>query len=297
MLAPAIAAATDITVQAPRAFGYVLGDTLTLEALIRLDLGVRLDPASLPQPHRVSSWLDLVAVDISPAPTAEASGPFRLRMTYQNFYAALEPRALEIPAVTLTIRDGAARRELTAPPFLFVTSPLRELAPSTGGNPLTLQPDIPPSPFPLRPDAERAALAAAVLALAGLGLAAARGWRPFGRHRRPFDEAARAIRRRRIPQDAAAYLSALVALHRAFDETAGRRLLAEDTADLLSRAPHLAARQVDVARLFEASRIAFFGAGAEAAMARLPPPELIAIATRLAQAERRAPTRIVGDAA
>ncbi|MFG1402976.1 nonribosomal peptide synthetase MxaA [Xanthobacter sediminis] len=296
MLAPVVAAA-DLTVRTPRAFGYVLGDTLTLEALIRLDPGTRLDPASVPQPHRVSSWLDLVAVDVTPAPTAETEGPFRLRMTYQSFYAALEPRALEIPAVTLTVRDAAARRELIVPPFRFVTSPLRELAPSTGGNPLALQPDIPPSPFPLRPEAERAGLAAAVLALTGTGLAVARGWRPFCRRRRPFDAAARAIRRPGAPQDAAAYLSALVALHRAFDETAGRRLLAEDIADFLSRAPHLAERQADVARLFEASRIAFFGAGAEAAMARLSPPELIALATRLAQAERQGPARIAEGAA
>lgn len=282
--------ADEITFQPPRAFGYVLGDTLTLAAEVRLDPGARLDPASLPQPHKVSSWLELVAVEITPAIGAVPAGPYRLRLTYQTFFSALEPRSLEIPAWPLTIIRADGPRTLSVPAFRFVVSPLRELTPSKGGNPLALQPDMAPTPFALRPDLMKAALAALVAVAGAGGLALTQGWRPFARRPRPFAAAARAIRRAGAQDEEGRYLAALVTLHRAFDEAAGHRLLADDLADFLRQAPGLSCERVGIERLFAASRMAFFGAGAPGAMAELPPDALITLATRLARAERRAPT-------
>lgn len=289
LLAMPAAEASELQLQAPRAFGYVVGDTLTLEADIRLDPGARLDPASLPQPRKVSSWLDLVSVEITPPIGAVPAGAYRLRMTYQSFFSALEPRSLEIPPWPLTIRDGEARRTLSVPAFRFVVSPLRELVPSHGGNPMALQPDILPAPAPLGPDMKKAGLSAAVAALAALGLALAQGWRPFATGRRPLAAAARQIRRRRAEETPQAYRDALVTLHRAFDASAGRRLLKEDLGAFLEEAPALAPEREDIERLFGASRTAFFGAGIPAARSELPYADLVALSGRLARAERQMP--------
>lgn len=284
---PGAARADSLTLDPARAFGYVLGDTLTLEAEIRLDPGARIDPSSLPRPHAVSPWLDLVAVDLAP-PDHAADGHYRLRLTYQSFFGPLEPRALDIPAWPLLVREGAARRALEVPAFTFVATPLRELVPSRAGNPMALRPDLPPPSYPLGPDALRAGLAAGVAALGLAALALTRGWRPFRRAARPF-----AAARRGILQSGAAtaqtYRAALLALHRAFDSTAGRRLLGDDVGAFLAREPRFSNLADDVGALFAASRVAFFGAGTEAAMARLPPEALTAIARRLADAERRDP--------
>ncbi|MDQ0504078.1 nonribosomal peptide synthetase MxaA [Xanthobacter agilis] len=282
-LASPVARADSIALKAPRAFGYVIGDTLTLEAVITLDPGAQIDPASLPQPRKVSSWLNLVATELTP----DAAGHLRLSLTYQTFFSPLEPRTLEIPAWPLTIRQGDARRTLTVPAFAFVTTPLRELVASQGGNPMALQPDIAPRPFPLGGEWRRAGLAAAMAGFGAFGFALASGWRPFARHPRPFAAAARALRRQGDPGTPEAYRAALLSLHRGFDATSGRRLLAEDIGAFVRQSPRFAERESDIARLFAASRTAFFGAGAELAMVQLPPAEVVAIAARLARTEAR----------
>ncbi|MFG1478913.1 nonribosomal peptide synthetase MxaA [Xanthobacter sp. V4C-4] len=282
------ARADSVTLTAPRAFGYVIGDTLTLDADIRLDPGARLDPASLPRPHSVSSTLDLVAVHLMPLPLDGAAPRYRLQLTYQNFFGALEPRTLDIPPWPLTVRDGAARRELLVPGFAFVATPLRELVSSRGGNPLALQPDIPPAPIPLSPLAARTGLAATLALFALLALALVRGWRPFRRAVRPFAQAERAIRRDGTG-DRDSYRAALLALHRAFDASAGRRLLSDDVGAFLAQDRRFAGLAGEIDAVFAASRIAFFGAGLDAARAQLSADRLRAIARRLTRAERRAP--------
>ncbi|MFG1371966.1 nonribosomal peptide synthetase MxaA [Xanthobacter oligotrophicus] len=284
--APARAAAVELF--APRPFGYFLGDLITLEAEVTLDPGFRLEPGSLPQPRPVTYWLDLRRADLTELPQVNGARRYRLILTYQSFYAPLETRALDIPAVPLTARDGDHVLNLTVPSWSFMSSPLRSLVSGGAANPMALQGDIAPSPHPLRADLRRAAGAAA-LALASLaGLAILRGWGPFGRRRQPFAAAAQDIRRiLAAPPTADAYCKALLRLHRAFDATAGRRLLADDVPDFLTDTPHLGSVAQGIAHFFRASRVAFFGQETDAAMAELTPEALLSLARRLAVAERK----------
>ncbi|MDI4655292.1 nonribosomal peptide synthetase MxaA [Xanthobacter autotrophicus] len=291
-LAAASVRAATVELFAPRPFGYFLGDLITLEAVVTLDPGFRLEPGSLPRPRPVTYWLDLRRAELADLPQVNGARRYRLTLTYQTFYAPLETRGLDIPAVPLTARDGDHVLNLTVPAWSFASSPLRSLIAGGGANPMALQPDIAPRPHPLRTDLRRAGGAAALSLACALGLAGLRGWGPFGRRRPPFSAAARDMRRMlAAPPAAEAYSKALLRLHRAFDAAAGRRLLADDVPDFLAAAPHLATAADTIARFFHASRVAFFGQGPDAAMAEMAPEALLSLARRLAVAERKGAVR------
>jgi mxaA protein len=82
------------------------------------------------------------------------------------------------------------------------------------------------------------------------------------------------------------YLEALLRVHRAFDESARGRLLSEDVAQFISHAPRFRPLEDEIARFFDASRQAFFGTDADAAMQSFPPARLNALLNRLVAAER-----------
>ena len=296
LLATTPVRAAGVDLYAPRAFGYFIGDTLSLEAVVTLDAGWHLDESALPRPRPVTYWLDLKRLDVKPE-TAPDGGPrYRLTLTYQTFYAPLEPRALTIPAVPLAARrddarTGDARQTLTIPAWTFVSSPLRELVASQRGNPMALQPDIRPRPYPLAPDARLAAAAAIVAAVSLVVFAAASGSGPFAGRSRPFAAALRHIRRLPDLDAPLGYEDALQLLHRAFDAAAGQRLFGEDAAAFLAARPALGGEARDIDRFFTASRIAFFGDDPNAAMALLPPAGLLDLARRLSAIERRGGTR------
>lgn len=285
--APAAAARVDL--YAPRAFGYFLGDTLALEAVITLDPGYGLEGSALPRPRSITYWLDLTAVTLKELQAKDGGRRYLLQLTYQSFYAPLAPQVLTIPVLPLVAVDGEARLDLTVPAFTFIASPLREITKTAGGDPMALKPDMLPEPYHLKADYFRAAIASAAALSSLLLLAALRGWGPFARRRHPFVLAARDMTRRlsREPSEDA-YKEGLLLLHRAFDGAAGRRLLADDVPAFIGERPTLVAEAAGIARVFEASRIAFFGDGPGRAMALLPPADLLAIARRLAAAERAA---------
>jgi mxaA protein len=75
-------------------------------------------------------------------------------------------------------------------------------------------------------------------------------------------------------------------LHRAFDEVAGQRLLAEDLDRFLAIHPDLDQQGGEITRFFASSRSVFFGDDLGAGIATLPPSELSSLAGRLASIER-----------
>lgn len=291
LLAAAPAGAAGVDLYAPRAFGYLIGDTITLEAVVTLDAGWRLDESSLPRPRPVTYWLDLKSLGVKPETAPDGTPRYRLILTYQTFYAPLEPRALDIPAVPLAARKDDSRQSLSIPAWTFVSSPLREIVAGQRRNPMALQPDVLPRPYPLAADAGRAAAAAAVAIASLIAFAAASGWGPFAGRSRPFSIAVRHMRRLPDLDAPLGYEDALQLLHRAFDAAAGRRLFGEDVPAFLANVPALAGEQEAIDRFFTASRIAFFGDDAEMAMALLPPDALLDFARRLAAVERRGGTR------
>lgn len=285
--APAAAQLRALDLYAPRGFGYVIGDTLSLSVEIVLDAPFQLDPASLPRPQPLDYWLDLTRVELTEGSAPEGGRRYRLDLTYQTFYAPLEPKRLALPALHLAAMDGERRVPLTVPAWSFLTSPLREIVSTGQGATLGLRPDAPPRPIPTSTARLGILATLATALLVGTGLAWHSGRGPFAARRpRPFTRAARQVARDLKGEDAPGYGEALRTLHRAFDTTAGRGVFAEDLPAFFRAHPTFAAAEAEVRTLFDASRRLFFGADESAARRVLPPAALQVLARRLGVIER-----------
>lgn len=274
----------------PRAMGYFLGDTITRTAEIETAPGDEILAAAVPQPGPLNYWLDLRDVDLVTEDRSDAR-VHRLTLTYQTFYAALDPRRLVIPALEVAVKTEGGTETAKIPPFSFVMAPLREVLPQkineTDGY---LLPDE--RPVERRSGSLRTAalISAALASLFLLLLARDLAWWPFN-HRavRPFSRAAREVSRVLGGEESAeGYRGALLALHRAFDTAAGRRVLATDLDRFLSTHPEHGDTRADVERFFAASRKVFFGDAEREGKASLPPSDLKVLAATLARQERAA---------
>ncbi|WP_413205742.1 hypothetical protein [Rhodospirillum sp. A1_3_36] len=255
----AVAAEPEIRFEPPREHGWWIGDTLTARAWIAVDGDGAPDPASLPHPGALAYWLDLRAVEVMKAGEEEGQSLYRVTLTYQTFYAPLEPKRLTIPPLPLSFSGEGGPWQVEIPSWTFVTSPLREiLAPSKPEAMASAPPleDIDPAPL-----VRRTGAAGGLALVALLGLLWHRGIWPFTRLSRPFSQAARALKGGRWRRGAPlAPRAACVLLHRAFDETLGRRMLADDISSFLSAHPEFSALEEDIRAFHQASRALIYGA-------------------------------------
>lgn len=274
----------------PRAFGYFLGDIL--ERTIEIETGAEdeIVPASLPRTGPSNYWLELRSI----AQSSSRHGDGRLhklKLTYQTFYAPIDPRKQTIPAIEIAIRGPNGTETATIPPFTFLMSPLREIFPEKSGetSDTLLRPDGAAEPRRSGSVRTAALVAAGLSALLLTLLARDLAWWPF-HHRpaRPFSRAVREIGRSLTKGGADGYRAALLALHRAFDTAAGHRLLAADLDGFLAAHPEHGGTRPLVERFFSASRAVFFGEAQREAEAGLPPAELQELAATLARQERAA---------
>lgn len=274
----------------PRAFGYFLGDII--ERTIEIETGPddEIVTASLPRTGPSNYWLELRSV----AQSSERRGDGRLhkiKLTYQAFYAPIDPRKQTIPAAQIAVKGPNGSETTTIPPFTFLMSPLREIFPEKSGETAEtfLRPDM---AVPIRHSGglrTAAFIAAGLSALLLILLARDLAWWPFHkRPARPFSRATREIGHALAKGGTEGYRAALLALHRAFDTAAGQRLLAADVDSFLTSHPEYGDTRTAVERFFSASRAAFFGDAQREAETGLPPTELKELAATLARQERAA---------
>ncbi|MFC3694331.1 hypothetical protein ACFOWB_19065 [Chenggangzhangella methanolivorans] len=284
--APAAAQILDRSMTAPQPFGVLLGDVFTLKTRVDVAPPFRLDPSALPKPGPVTYWLDLRSVSSTERKGPNGATRYEISAEYQTFYAPLEAIEQTTPPMKLVVVDDAGKRvEADGASWSFITSPLRPIAATAGGgSAYGLRPDAAPRLPSLR-SAEIKVAAAGVAALLALAwLAFARAWPPFHkRPARPFAAAVRSVARAARGGEEG-WRSAALALHRAFDAAAGRRLLGEDLAAFLADRPSFQQQDAGIRRFFDASRIAFFGRGRPGA--DMPASELVALSRSLAAAER-----------
>lgn len=269
---PEVRAVPEVRVEAPRDYGWWIGDRLVHRALVVLPGDATVVPGSLPRPRPVAYWLDLVATSVKDT-RAEGRRAVLITTEWQTFYAALEPVRREVPPYRLHLSDGS---EVEIPGWGFVTSPIRPiLIPSAPGD---MQPDA--GVRPARAGALlRATAGFGILALLSAGaLAAHQSWWPFRPGpARPFTAAARAARR---APDAA---GAALALHRGFDTANDRPLVAADVGAFVAGRPEFLPLAGEISAFFDRSAQRFFGADSGA-------PEdagiTLGLARRLAALER-----------
>lgn len=250
MLAAANAAAAQqpITVEQPRPFGYVVGDLVTQRILLstpREDF----EPEQLPPGQRVNIWFERRAPRIEQA----SDGRRWLVVDYQLINAPQALTTIILPA--WQIKDQARRAQLNIPAARISVAPLIPNS-STSSE---LRPDREVSIIDTA--SQRANVLLWWMAL-GITLAAWLAWLQWRNWRdsynRPF---ARALHELRHLDETAP--EAWQAMHRAFDQAAGRVLQTETLPALFERAPYLQSQRAEIEHFFVQSNERFFGAGSQ----------------------------------
>ena len=275
-----------VTVQPPqRDFGYFVGDVMDAQAVVTVDAGAELEASSLPSTGPVSTWVDLRHIDIKQSTEA---GALRITISsqYQSFYDPEEAGRTQVPGYILSFKSGGKRFDAQVPGFSYRASPFRhDLNPIIESS--ALRGDHPFLMVPLGTAKLRLAISLAVALLAAALLAAGRGWLPGFRLRgRPFAHATRQVAKLSRQDGEQAHEAALLALHRAFDAASGKRMLADDLDQFLTRHSAFQPLRAEIERFFAASRAIFFGPAAERGREQAKLSELLTFGRRLTRAER-----------
>lgn len=307
------AAVEAVNVWDPRAYGYFIGDQFEREVEVITTGDTELFAASLPRPGPVTYWLDLVSVDQN-AREGNGRRVYKFRLKYQIFYSALQATQLKVPAIALSFKNphaadipaaGDAKKAdetevggnvASIPALTLTISPLRDIV-------LT---DVMPEQNTdiadvLKPDVRATTLSTAkptrllAAALVAMALSAAlllwhyAIW-PFARRpRRPFTLAERRIRSLAShPEAEGTYRDSLLQLHRAIDETVGRRVFAADLPAFLHDRSKYQNLKPELETFFSNSQLYFFSADKREAEAAFPLESVQALAGELSREERAA---------
>ncbi len=248
-----------LEVVTPRAFGYVIGDTLDHRITLELARPYRLDEASLPAAGQLRAGLELRAPVVRVRQVRDTTR-YEILLTYQIFHFAERLQTLAIPPVELRVGKGGPSLPVMVPEWRFSLAPLAPRRIEGSAALPELRPDRPPPAMPVRPHVYRLIALAAGLFTALMYLAHAWWGMPLlARRNRPFAHALRDLRRlARKPFSEARYLDALRRLHRAFNQTAGRTLFADNLDLFFVRHPEFASLRASIEGLFMQSRQAFF---------------------------------------
>ncbi len=250
LLLSAAFAAAAAPEQPLRDFGYFIGDVLTQRVPLQR-AGENLELAEAPPNGRTGRWLRRLAS----ASQRDEAGRNWLLLEYQIINSPREPVTVALPELHLRVVDG---EPLAVAPVPISISPLTPAAGAGGGDMPGIRPDRPPVPPDTAVAARRLQLGGLAL---GITLAAWLGWwlwRLYARaERAPFAAALqrlRALEADRLDENPEAWL----ALHRAFNATAGRSVTGSDIGVLMRQAPWLASQRTRIDEFFDNSALRFF---------------------------------------
>lgn len=263
---PAGAAVEHLSVKTPRSFGYAIGDTIEHEVSLALDPGFELDPASIPEPGRVSRWLSLNEA-LHESEFREGSARHTIRLRFQVVNAAQSVISAGTPPMSLRILGPDGDFPVVIPSWGFTISPIVTSEERPPGRLPELRPTLPPGPVPTLMRTVRVSvlggLALILVVLIARVHVAGRIGRRAHRH---FERAYRRIQHRtrgsEIPR---AYADALVEMHAAFNATAGRAVFKHDLARFFREHPRFEPLREPIAALFAESAAVFYGGDTEPA--------------------------------
>lgn len=291
-----LASVTAFGVNDPRAFGYFLGDKIVRVVTVETDGVTKLQTAALPRPGSLNYWLDLTAVDHQERSSSQRT-VHTITLTYQMFYAALEPKQMAIPAVRLSFTDAGQAPDgvndietKVVPVFAFLMSPLRQIMTEKVSDPQA-SPLLGDAPATLLATGRlKTAALASLLALAATiaGLAWHYALGPFGKRKyRPFTVAYRELTRvvNRLP-DSDKYQAGLLTLHRAIDAAGGCRILSGDLEAFVRQHPEFTDLKDALTAFFESSNVAFFAENPAEANRIFNWDALLQLTSALAREER-----------
>lgn len=245
-----------------RSYGLMVGDMIQHRYLLEVQSPYTIIDSSLPQAGAISYWLELADVDIS-TKVSDTKTLYLIELNYQTFYAPLDVRSLNIPAIPLDFSADELRYQLRLPDWDFTMSPIKEIVPSGVGNEnevaAFMKAAIAPRMFSLAAVNERLIYLAIATLLTLVSLLWLSGLMPkLGRS--PFVTAAREIRRIKrggiVSTDD--YLACLQAVHKAINHRADATVFSGQLENFLDKHPQFKGLRDELAKFFERSRDAFF---------------------------------------
>lgn len=246
-----------VGMELPRTYGYYVGDTIAVSALVMLPRGWEADRDGMPAIGSGNRVFELRKVMTAPAPAICAECR-RFTLQWQLFKSVRGPQSLSIPGQELRFRAGAQTAQLKIPPLEISTAPLLAWQSKKDWGD-SIQPGFVAAPHDVASPLQ-AAFAWLLLALcASLAWAWLTG-RLFVTRRRPFAQAWRATSRllkSHNQQDA--LQKALRHMHLAFNQAAGQAVFLDSLAVFFAGQPWARVLEQDIRQLFVASRHHFYG--------------------------------------
>ncbi|WNV04284.1 hypothetical protein RP726_18030 [Candidatus Methylospira mobilis] len=255
-----------ISMETPRAYGYVIGDVVRIQADIDIEKNYRLDGSALPKSGLIKRWLSLRQIRTK-VEEGSSVDRYRIELDYQIFYAPLTVRNLTIPALDVTF-SGAAGNEAhaTLPAWDFSISPLHEHD-ITGASGLP-EPRTDAEPGPAQTATDWLLFwLGAVTALIAMGyLAYIRIVLIFWMSGKHFADAGKALRRMEAsPMSDPQMRAAFVCVHQAFNISNQGPLFVEGLDEFFTRNMRFLPLRQDIVAFYQASYSLFFGDDAQRA--------------------------------
>jgi mxaA protein len=269
-----------LDIRQPRTFGYHIGDKFTRIVSLQLRAPYALSSQALPAAGRLSEWLALETPQVTVEQRPQATH-YEIRFTYQVVNVGSEAASIAVPHHELLYGDNKESLKALIPATRISVAPLRG---STDNDTQPAQ-----APTPLGFDTRRPWFFAVALCVSALLLAYLHGGLPWSRSARPFRVAhttlRAAARRGWQEQD---YEAALRAVHRAFNETAGRTVFCDTLPAFFVEHAAFTAMREPVKEFYTRSRDYFFSASNAASAPRYSAQELTALVRRCCDLERGA---------
>jgi mxaA protein len=183
---------THFELQAPKPFGYVIGDEIHHRIIMDTRHSLELSKDSIPTVGALNRWLHVKSAKMSVQPAGDVDKTV-LDLTYQVFYSPLEVKMLKIPGFTLRFKQNGHTIEQTVPEWHFTLSPLHELAIRKEQDRVYLRPDAAPGPLYIQGVIGRLNVSLLALLLSGLYLAFRHGVLSGFRRRNVFKQASRQL--------------------------------------------------------------------------------------------------------
>ncbi len=250
-------AETRITVREPLPYGHQIGDLVEREVTVFPAGGASVSVKNLPKPGRANAWLELRSIRHE-----SVAGGTRIDVEYQVTNVPDAVRTVSLPEFAVPLDNGSKIVRLPVNPSFITIAPM---TPGTvlGRDRLVEVQDDTQAPRVDTSTAEQRIRVTLVLSLLPL-LMLAYCWTPWERifrPQRPFAKALREASRLRDAADEAFWPTALKAMHKALDATAGRTVFPGETRTLVSQQAAYAKLEADIATWLDVSRGVFFGDG------------------------------------
>lgn len=285
---PAQADEFSVQIHSERPFGHFVGDLVRARVDVHGSEDATLISASLPHPGSLTVSLDLR--DVSAEEIEEMGAKFwRIHLTYQNFYVALDVRNMEIPGFTLSFSRPRGDVAVNVPGWRFGVAPLREIAPEQKERGADyLRPDPVASFVDESKPLATLIICAATTIFFVLAVARDRAWPPFHKRRmRIFSILARQLAAKaRRPCSEEEFRLAMRKLHRAIDAACGHSILKGDLAEFFRWRPEFSSLRASAERFFAVSDEVFFSGASDATSKNFSMADLVRFAEELAEREK-----------